>query len=264
MASIVDFAAVLDIPDGATKAEWSRVTSAYSAIWTDMERQFGSDIGDRISDYYRAGDDRDKSEAILEADPEIGEALDYKALAVMSDPSLAPYYSGIYQIRTYWEGVRDDEIERSLGADIWDLQTEYNRRRTAGESPQAYLAEHPEIRQINKIKDAYAPIIAQKVVEFGSHLREVPVATRDTEAASYGQEQIRAGLEGRETGLPQIPWSEWQQLLGPSLSRLVEDYAIDGTPIPDGMMGRIGAAGNQLGVGGGFYALEIAAMSARQ
>ena len=264
MAGVLDLSAVLNVPDNATRTEWTDAKNRYNRVVSDAEAQFGSDIWDVVDLYYAAKDGTDagnkRAEAILNGDPRISQALDFKQQRVMSDPLLFDYYASMGAVEGYAKGQMYREMETALGKDIWQKWDEYYSLLPS--ERRAYRAEHPELTEYTAIKRKWQPIIDAMIVEFGSKLRDVPVDIREGAGGTLGQEQLLEGIEGRRAGFPQLSWQEWQQQLGPSLSRLIEDYVYSGEELPDSAMGMLGDVGSAFGIESAGVMLQIVAQSA--
>ena len=150
-------------------------------------------------------------------------------------------------------------IERKLGSDIWDKWDEYFA--LEGPDRRVYWNSHPELRQYGDLRDSWDPIVAERMVAIGGKLREVRPELRELFGATSTQEAI-AGGPGFEQ-LPQLAWGEWVQVLGPSLSRLVSDYALLDDEVPQSVLSRLGQIGDGMGIDNPNVILELAAQSAR-
>ena len=229
MASVIDLSLVLEIPADATVYEWTVARTSYSQMMEFAEGIWGDNIWDRVDGYYAARDEdsRDKADVILKEDPDIEQALDWKALQMVFDPTMAPYYGGLAKIESYYKGLMYDEIERELGEDIFEKWAEYWRRKDMAEDAKAYWDENPELEEYGEIKDRWEPMIAQHIVEFGADLPEPigPEVREDFEPFVPVQERI-AEMVG-ELGQPRYPqWTrqDWVNELGNSVVNLVDDY----------------------------------------
>jgi hypothetical protein len=266
MAAIVDIAAVIDIPDEATRAEWTQARGRYNAVLAQGKQLFGDDIWDRVDLYYGSKGDtpqaQQQSDMILLADPEIQQALDFKAGMVTNDPVLFPYYASLSQIERYWKSLMYTEIEQATGmpiAQVWESWDQYYNQ-LPGSERKAYKAEHPELNTYNDIKDKWQPVVDEKVAEFGMKIRDIPVEVREGAGQTFGQEGVLAGLEqGR--GFPQYSWQEWEGILGDSLARLVLDNAARGDPLPKAADGRLNAIASDMGLPSGDAVLMLATQS---
>ena len=263
MGGMIDLAAVLRTPNTATRAEWTRAKSLYDGLYSRAEATFGSDIWDRVDAYLGARGETDeekaRAERMLDSDPEIGAALDFKSREILGNPVLFSYYASLRTVEGYYQGQMWADIERKLGSDIWDKWDEYFARE--GPERRAYWNSHPELAQYGDLRDSWDPIVAERMVTIGGKLREVRPELRELFGATSTQEAI-AGGPGFEQ-LPQLPWDEWVQILGPSLSRLVEDYALLDDAIPASVLSRLGQVGDGMGIDNPNIILELAAQSAR-
>lgn len=270
MAAMVDIGAIIDVPNEATRNDWLQAKNQYASMSAEGQRIFGDDIWDRVDLYYGAKGDtpqaQQNADNILMADPQIQQALDYKAMMVSNDPILFPYYASLTQIERYWKSLMYDEIEAQTGMDIaqvWESQEQYYRA-LPGAERKAYKAEHPELAIYEDAKKKWTPIIDEKVAEFGSKLRDIPVGIRENvQAQSMGQEGLLDFLENQGRALPQMEWQEWQGILGDSLARLVLDNAVLGEEMPKSAQGRLNTIADEMGLPSGEAVLMLATQAAQ-
>ncbi|RLC83664.1 MAG: hypothetical protein DRJ03_16530 [Chloroflexi bacterium] len=192
MAGMADLGAALALPDQVTREDWNNARNAYSDMQAIAEDRWGNDLMDQVDTYFgMRGDtqeEKDKSEAFLEANPSIGEYLDWKAQAVSSTPQLASYYGGIEQIQSYWKGVMWNAIESELGEDVWNTWGEYWELKDAGGDYKSFWNAHPELDRYGDMKDEWGNIIEEQTIAFGSRLQEpMPATARDTGGSTVGQ-----------------------------------------------------------------------------
>ncbi|MFA5808756.1 MAG: hypothetical protein WC935_00280 [Thermoleophilia bacterium] len=105
-AAMIDIGAMVSLPDNATRAEWNKAKAANSQMYALMEQSWGKDIMGRVDAYYSIRDD-DKTAAnrMLAQDPNISQALDFKANYVQMTPILNAYYGSLGQIELYWKSM---------------------------------------------------------------------------------------------------------------------------------------------------------------
>lgn len=268
MAGILDLAAVLDVPTNASKAEWSDAKGRYDRVLKLAENRFGSDIWTRVDAYFAAKgpkpEDQARADAILAADPAVGQALDFKLAWVTNDPTLSQYYGGLSTIESYWKGAMYSDIERQLGAGIWDKWAVYHDPNMTATEKKAYWNANPDLKKYMDIRDHWDPIVGQKIVEFGSRLRDVPTAIRPDMTGGLGQEQLLQQIQAQQNGLPQISWPEWQTMMGAPLSRLVMDYANGGKDLTATAKTQLEAIGQKMGMDNAYAVADLAALAAGQ
>ena len=265
MSGMIDLGAVLRSPADATRAEWTKAKSMYDAIYRRGEATYGRDIWERVSTYYGAkgptDEEKARAERILEGDPEIGSALDFKSREILTNPLVFQYYASLNTIEGYYNGQMWGDIERKLGSDIWDKWDEYYRQE--GAEKRAYWNAHPELEQYRQLRAGWEPIVAQRTVDAGAKLRDVPPELRRGELG-LGQQDLAAGLEAQNRGLPQISWDDWQDVLGTSLSRLVADYALHQDQLPGSAIRSLEDAGAEFGIENPYLVLELASQAIQQ
>jgi len=217
MAGVVDIAAVVDIPDGATRMEWREAKNAYSALFSSGEKLFGDDIWQKVDAFY-ATEDKDASYEYLELHPEVEEALDWKTQIVLRNPLLSAYYGSIETIERYYTNQMYDEIEAELGADIWAQWDEYHYLKDTGQSTRAYWNTHPELARYGEIRDEWSKTIASKVIALGSKLPEgKPAFMRpDADFTSLGSQDLQSYFDQPPA---MIPWETWQEVLPQSIQK---------------------------------------------
>ncbi len=231
MAGMVDIGAILDLPDEATRLEWNDAKTRYSQMQEEAKTLFGEDIWDRVDAYYAAkgsGAQRTEADAILEADPQIGEVLDWKAQQTMNDETLRQYYMSIDNVERYYKGLMYNLAEKQFGEDIWDIQDGYFNAKMEGKQSQ-YLKQHPELIEYWDMKDQYSALFAASIARTAQYLKEPTFPNlRTEEGLSIGQQDILGGLQNRNNGVYDYTWQDWQARMSAPLERLVLDYVENG------------------------------------
>jgi hypothetical protein len=259
MASVIDLSLVLEIPPDATVYEWSAARNSYSQMMEFAEGIWGDNIWDRVDSYYGARDEdnRDEADAILKEDPDIEKALDWKALQMVFDPNMAPYYGGLAKIESYYKGLMYDEIERELGEDIFKKWAEYWRRKDMAEDADAYWDENPGLEEYGKIKDRWEPMIAQHIIEFGADLPDPigPGVREDFEPFVPVQERIAemVGTLG-QPGYQGWTRQDWVGELGDPVVNLIDDYT-RGDSLPKAVKTALERAAERLEMPGGYLTI---------
>ena len=246
MAGIIDLGAILEIPSGTTRQEWQRARTAYSVMREEGEERFGDDIWDRIDVYFGAKGDtqleKDRAEAILKADPLIGEALDFQSLFIGNNPFLSPYYNGLNKIEGYFKGQMYKVIEEELGPEIWDMWSIYWSLKAAGGDFKQYWKDNPELERYGEMKDDMLAGIEEHFEQFkGLFPEALPATTRPVEPATAGQQAIFDALNQQQL---QISPQEWQQLLGLPLYQL----ALSNFDLPESAINKLKEIGEELGL----------------
>ena len=269
MAGIVDLAAVLDMPNEATRGEWNEARAAYQSMLREGERRFGAEIWSRVDAYFGAKGDtpaeKEAAERILSLDPAIGQALDWRAETILRSQTLSAYYTSIEKVEQYYNGLMYDAIEKELGKDIWEKWDVYWFLVDADpKEARAYYKAHPELKRYGELKDAWVPIAEQKAIEIGRLLPEGEGATlREIEGElGIGAQAVQGNFP--TVGPGAITPEMWQSALGGSTFRLVMDFLLDGTPLPRAALTKLENAAQSMGIPGGAEGLMLAMRSSLQ
>ena len=155
MAAVIDLAAILEVPDQATKAEWTMARRLYSEM-TDLGTQiFGDGIWGEVDAYYALNaTDPDAARQLLRQNPGISAALDWKQQVAMEDPVLSAYYNSLEKTQRYYKGIFYDKAERHFGEHLWDMFDVYGKLKEIDPKlAKKYWKEHPELKQYMDMKD---------------------------------------------------------------------------------------------------------------
>ena len=266
MAGIVDIAAVLDLPDGATRDTWNSARSAYKELEVLGEKQFGQDIWDKVDAYFAMRGDtqesRDAANRLLEANPIVSFALDWKAQAIMFSPTLSAYYTSLDKIDAYFTGEMYTAIERELGSGIWDTWDEYWALASVSTSEaRAFYKQHPELDRYGEIKDAYEETIVESTLNVAGLIQVGPgPKLRDIqEELGFGGQAVQQFTQTPRDILPMLSLEDWSELLGERLLRLV----LDGEDIPSVGQRTLDDIAAELGVPSGAYIPGLVRQSIR-
>ena len=253
MTGILDAAAILDVPDDTTQTEWDAARDASRDVWTQITTLYGDDIQAKIDTYYTLREPRDNAayeaaDDYLIRHPEVGQALDARSAAIMNSPILSAYYGGINKIESYYNGIMRTEIEKQLGADVVSVVEEYwALLDTSPTEAKNFRRNHPEIGKYYDLRDKYETIIYGEIIRVGQQLPEgIPAQIRDTEAASFGQEQI---LENATPAPEAIPADYYKQALGTAAYNQVLDFIYSDTPLDAFAQQALDTLAQQLGIG---------------
>lgn len=174
MSVMLDLGATFAMPDGATRAEWTSVKTTYQGLRSDIEKQLGVGIWDKVNTYYDLLDtDKEGAAAFKEAFPEIAQAQLLKQQGVISNPQLYAYYGSLNTIESYYSGSIRAQLADKFGEDITNKQAEYYS--LGVESPakaRAYLNAHPEIRAYWKEKKLLEAGMNTKILQIAASLPE--------------------------------------------------------------------------------------------
>jgi hypothetical protein len=235
MAAVMSMAAVLEIPDDMSRSEWTDAKNAYSRMNTDAKRQFGEDILDTIDLYHREkGISYEKGEAFLERHPEAEQYMSWKSERVMGSPLLSAYYGGAGMIESYHRSKMYADIEKELGAEIFDIIDEYNDLKTFGEPAEVKAFNRQHKREISKyydIKDAWTIRINQEVAKLSAQLPEGQgVSIReDIDTTSPGAMSLSDELQPEY----KPTYDDFAAQIPDRLMNLVQDYMYNGEPLQE-------------------------------
>ena len=118
MAAITDLSAMLKMPDGATKQEWTEAKRTYSDMQSEMKKQFGENILDQISQFYNLPESQ--RDSYLQTFPKIEQAMQAQTAYIANTPILAAYYGGIDAVSRYYNNGMYIQLEKEFGKDIQD------------------------------------------------------------------------------------------------------------------------------------------------
>ncbi len=272
MGGIVELASLLELPAGATRGAWNEARNRYRQMETYGEQIFGIGVWDRVDIYYakKALDSAD-ARTYANANQDVSQAMDWKQLQIMSDPTMAAYYASESAIERYYtEQYLFAPARIQFGPDVFDkldIHTAINKvNGTAGKN---YWNDHPELAaykkmqtQANKQIDAAVAATMAAIPEGRPEVYREGVAPTEERQSSAVQDaaadEIARYLGGVEPEAaaeavapptaPMLSWPQIQQLLGVSLSNLVADYVLDGEPLPPSATYRISDVAAQMGV----------------
>jgi hypothetical protein len=258
LAGIVDLGAILNVPDNATRREWTAASNAYTGLTARMEDIWGKDITTLIDGYYILGEDRDAKDAYLAAHPEVTQAMDWKSATTMNDPLLAAYYGGISMVENFYKGNMYKTIEDELGADIWDKWDEYWAIKDAGGKYKDYWKQHPELERYTALKDRYNEIIARQISESVKALPEGKAPPlRDAAPESIGEQDLFNQLTTPVVTPYDFTWADWQEQLSPQVSNLVMDYIMHGDDLPRAASASLDDLADELNLASGDLILQL-------
>jgi hypothetical protein len=192
MASMVDLGAMLAIPDYATKTDWNAARSEYKKIQDGMKQNFGSDIQDKLDQYFSI-DNTDQRKNFLKSNPVVQQALDWQNQQVVDNEKVYEYYGGLSSLEKFYKGKVYDQLETKFGADIGDKWDEYyNMQLSDPAGAKKYYRQHPELKAYTKEKTKLMEEALKNIVTFGSKLPDAPKPelTGNT-PESVGQQNIQ-------------------------------------------------------------------------
>jgi hypothetical protein len=242
MAGIIDLAALLDVPDRATKAEWNFVRQLNRQVRADGERIFGEDIWLLEDMFFGLWDKDDPSEAdaLVARHPMLETAMNWKQELIMNTPPLAAYYTSIERIEKYYKREMYSDAERHFGEDLWDHFDVWGQLSDIdNKAARKYWNDHPQLEAYVDFRDSQLPIIAEKLEFLGSMIPEIapPIyreggegPTEDAVAPISAKQawiesqllQYTAGLEPEEEQILGLDEQQLFDLLGEPLFRLIQ------------------------------------------
>lgn len=210
MASVLDLAATLGVPDAPTKAEWAEAKRRNQAIYAEAEQRWPG-IQSTQDEYFRiqATQGEEAARVYLESHPELREYWTFKNKAITDDPLLFAYYGEPRDLERRAINELYDEAERRWPG-VRDIQDEYFRLKDSGGDYRAYLDQHPELREYWDFIRIGKEFIAQFPPEAPGGAAGRPAALRpDVMPATATQQAISATVAPRpgvESLLGELDW----------------------------------------------------------
>ena len=133
-------AAVLKLPDGATRQEWNKVRSDYRTVEEEVSKSVGMPyerdatgkvisrgVWDLVDEYFdiREVYGATAADQMKESFPEIQQALDMQQGSVVQNPDLYKYYGSLKELDGYYQGVARKAMTDKYGDDIYDISAQY-------------------------------------------------------------------------------------------------------------------------------------------
>lgn len=218
MTAMVNAGAIISIPDNATRTEWTEAKNQYSQVNDAVKTRYGEDIDKMIDDYF-SYKDKDEAQMYGQRNPKVMEALDYQNYLIQNNPLLLKYYGGIDTLERYYTGLMYDKLEDDYGRETLDAARMYSTTINKEDRDQI-LKQHPELQDYWDDRAEMSADNLRKIAELGKHLEEPELQT-------YGEPQNPTQEDIQEFAQPQQQFTvqEWNQMLGPSLMALIDDFA---------------------------------------
>ena len=230
MAFVVDVGALLDMPDDATKKEWTDASARYKLMTEDVNKYFGEDIEDLTQQYFDLRKiDEDRANEFMNANPVLGQALTWKDATMINDPLLSRYYVAIKNVERYYNGVMYDAIRHEFGDEIYDIQDGYFAAKLVGnKEAKQYLKEHPELTEKWDMQDDYEKITTEMIVDVEKMIRSDvhPFLRAGAEARSLAQQNIMDVMTEQGQSPYELGWEDFRTEMSVPLQNLVEDYVL--------------------------------------
>ena len=213
---MLDMGAILDVPDTATRAEWTAAKNEYSGMNEKMKQIFGEDILEKIDLFFQQ-EDRD---GYLKLNPDVEKALDLKSTYILQNELLSAYYASFDKVESYYKSAFYTHAEEVLGEDIFDKQTEYNWLKENGGDYKGYLKQHPELRKYWDMRRAIEKPIQERSASVAAKLPEAkPAIVRpDADPKSLMGMQFAEQMQQQQQAPPPVPWDTWKVILPDELS----------------------------------------------
>lgn len=156
MAAMTDLSAMLKMPDGATKEEWTEAKRTYADMQEKLKKDYGSNILDQIGQFYDLPEAQ--RDSYLQTFPKINQAMQAQTAYVANTPILAAYYGGIDAVARYYNNGMYIQLETEFGKDIQDKVDYYYFLQDNGQTKdanaykkdmglKAYFAKQKELQQ---------------------------------------------------------------------------------------------------------------------
>jgi hypothetical protein len=195
---------------------------------------FGETILEKVNLFFEKQKvNRDDANDYLDNNPDVQEALDWKAQRILGSPLLAAYYGSIGTIEGYIKSEMYSEISVELGSDFMDVIEDYNYLKTYGteEEVKAFYKLHKaDFKRYYAIMDQYQAKIDRAISTFSAHIPDVNAKVRQ----DYNPFEVSQGAQQLEQGLaPQQVRSmeEWQAILSPEMTRIIVSHLENQDPL---------------------------------
>jgi hypothetical protein len=249
MSGVLNIAAVLEIPDDMTRAEWTKAKNAYTGLSNEAKTRFGSDILDMVDGYYQKKTvSTQAADAYLEQFPEVEQYMNWRSERIMQSPLLSSYYGGASMIENYYRSQQYAAIEKELGKEIFDIIAENNDLKTFGEPSEAkafYNQNKAAIRRYYQMRDEWSMTINQSVAQLSAHIPEGEgVSIReDIDVTSIGAQQLAGAVQE-----PEAPtFEDFQAQVPERLMNLAVDYFYQNEPLPESAQRQLDRVAKELG-----------------
>jgi hypothetical protein len=225
MAAMVDIGTTLQIPPNATREQWTAVRQLYSGINAQMQEAFGEDILDRIDTYYSI-EDKNTARLYMDANPEVGQAMDMRTQIIATNPNLMRYYGGISTLERYYTNLMYDELEKTYGKEIFDIEAMYNEILDPKEKSQ-FKKQNPILTKYFESKNEMKEQNLRELARYGELLPESG-GVIEQESPNPTQQAIQELMQPA----PPMTFQQWEQAIGPSMASLIQNYWTNNEDLP--------------------------------
>src|SRR3990167_8460040 len=181
MQGMLYLAAMLKMPEIATKQEWNLSKDGYADIVENIKDVYGTDIIDKMSEYYAIKEQNtDKGYDYLTMNPEVQAAIQLKREGILDNPDVYKYYGSIDTVKSFYLGNQRAELTRKFGNDIFDKWTQYysyqqedalnKQNGVRSNLAKTYYKQHPELAAYSKEKNVMADVTNHAIVSVASIL----------------------------------------------------------------------------------------------
>jgi hypothetical protein len=255
MAAMTDAGAMLSIPKNTTRQEWTAAKSMYGTMQTELKKQYGEDISDKIGLYFGM-DDKKAAKLFIDSHPEVADALDAQTAYIANNPQLIKYYGGIDTIERFYTAQMYDKLEKKYGDDITNIEATYFDIFDKADK-KAYLAAHPQLKGYWDEKKALKEDNTRQVVRFGDNLPQAELQVTKFEPENPTQQKLQDFAQPA----PKVSFEEWQGVIGNPMSELIQDYWYNDTALPKEVTKNLDYMASQYGYKDGDAMLKEILMS---
>jgi hypothetical protein len=258
LTSMTNLGAMLAVPNYVTKQEWNVAKDAYAAMRRETVKQFGYGIDAKIQEFFAL--DGEARDAYSAAHPEVQDALGLQTASKVSNPLLMKYYGGFDTIESYEWSKMYRALEKKYGPSIVDDAAKYNQLRDMlmFAEAKAYAKEHPNIFQYFRDKSGMTPDVKKAILQAGAMLPNYQILTLTGNNPANPAQQGIADLAQPEE---EASFSDYSQVLGPSMTYLLADHFQNDRDLPESVMTALKYQAKNLGYDDEYSLLDAVGLS---
>jgi hypothetical protein len=253
MAAMVDLGAVLKMPNDATQAEWTQAKNIYSQFMSGAQKQLGSEIWNKVTEYYNQYDiSPDAGQTYLDANPDVNAALMMQQQFKIGNPLIYKYYGSLNTIYSYYQTW----IYQQLDAKYPDIQKIFNAydaaklRNPSAKYPAILTRYTAEKAKLQDYADQQAAGMLSKLPVRSN------VPTRSDFLPGNGT-QAQQALYNAAQPQTMHTWGEWQAVMSPALQNLVLAHFTRNAPLSAAARNQLAfIASNKFGISNVDKALQ--------
>ena len=224
MAAMVDLGAITKIPSTTSKQEWNATRSQYTAMQDAVKKRYGSEIYTQIDDFYAANAvSQTNGQAFLQANPQVGQAMDAQRAYIVNNQLLNTYYGGIDTINQYYSAQERNVLQKKYGKDIYNQYYAYLDEVDPKVKAQLYTK---TMKAFIADRNKSQVVINQKVSALASKLPDEPKMPLNT-ANSPTQTSLGNQINAPAT----VSSAELASKMSPYMQSLITDY-FNGQQLP--------------------------------